>query len=414
MSSKENFKIESNKDKEKVHIEQIENLDFLVTQDRMILILTYLGEKPVSKIEIYFTERHPYLDLAEIIDQKERLEQLLRTLGLEFKIVEKRIVDENGFEEITFEFLISRDKKKIEELEKAINEKDERKMGELYGYPKTAVDAYVKSMRILRESRKDEGDILLESIFDRKKWFDSLSEEERSKLIEEGVLSFSTFTFSKKHWREELEVVRRWQSIIRKKAPKLYQEIIESKAWYLMTEEEKMKWSKEVAEEELNLIREKILKKAQELGIEIEEEIKEIVIMLNAFDFRIANFYKGSVDKEPICGPWILIGPPKTSPGEINEELKNRLQKQQEWLKRRMINILNRFYEERSVQEDVKIVLVDTDIGFKIQNNGSDSLKFLVSEERLKKLKDYQQEFVDFANFLKEKYPDYLLYHTDP
>jgi len=79
-----------------------------------------------------------------------------------------------------------------------------------------------------------------------------------------------------------------------------------------------------------------------------------------------------------------------------------------------MINILNKFYEKRSVYEDVKIVLVDTDIGFKIQNNGSDSLKFLVREERLKKLKDYQQEFVDFANFLKEKCPDYLLYRADP
>ena len=136
--------------------------------------------------------------------------------------------------------------------------------------------------------------------------------------------------------------------------------------------------------------------------------------MLNAFDFRIVNFYKGNIDKEPICGPWILIGPSKTSTGEINEELKNRLQKQQKWLKRRMINILNKFYEKRSVQEDVKIVLVDTETGFKIQNKGSDSLKFLGEEERLKKLKDYEQEFLDLANFLKEKYSDYLLYHIDP
>jgi len=35
-------------------------------------------------------------------------------------------------------------------------------------------------------------------------------------------------------------------------------------------------------------------------------------------------------------------------------------------------------------------------------------------EEKSKKLKDYRQEFIDFANFLKEKYPNYLLYHTDP
>jgi hypothetical protein len=414
MSSKENFKIEFNKDKEKVDIEQIENLDFLGTQDRMILILTYLGEKPVTKIELSYIEQYPYTDLNEIILKREKLERLLKKLGLKFKIIKRIIVNENGFEEITFEFLISRDKKKIEELEKAINENDSRKMGELYGYPKTAVDAYVKSMRILKEKRKNKRDILLESIFDRKKWFDSLSEEERSKLIEEGVLNFLTFTFSKKHWREELDVVRKWQSIIKEKSPRLYQEIIESKIWYLMTEEEKIKWSKEVAEKELNLIREKILKKAQEMRIEIDKEINEIVIMLNAFDFRIVNFYKGSVDKEPICGPWILIGSKKLTPKETNEELRNRLQKQQDWLKKRMINILNKFYEKRSVYEDVKIVLVDTDIGFKIQNKGSDSLKFLGSEERLKKLKDYQQEFVDFANFLKEKYSDYLLYHTDP
>jgi len=297
MSSKENFKIESNKDKEKVDIEEIENSHFLFTQDRMILILTYIGEKPATKIEFSYIEQRPYDDLNKVTLEREKLERLLKKLGLKFKIIKRIMVNENGFEKITFEFLISKDEKKIEELEKAINEKDERKMGELYGYPKTAVDAYVKSMRILKEDRKDEMDILLESIFDRKKWFDSLSEEERSKLIKEGVLSFQTFTFSKKHWGEELDFVRRWQSIIREKAPRLYQEIIESKDWYLMTEEEKMKWSKEVAERELNLIREKVLKKAQELGVEIEEEIKEIVIMLNAFDFRIANFTKAVLIK---------------------------------------------------------------------------------------------------------------------
>ena len=311
MSSAENFP--TNFTKEKVNVKRIENLEYLTPQDRMILILTYLGEKPVSKIEISFTERHPYSDLAEIIDQKERLEQLLRTLGLKFKIVEKRTVDENGFEEIIFEFLISRDEKKIEELEKAINEGDEVRMGELYGYPKTAVEAYVKSMQILREGEKDVLDISLESIFDEREWFNNLSPEEKNSLIKEGVLNFKVFTFSKKHWREELNVVRRWQSIIRERAPRLYQEIIEGKIWYLMTEEEKMKWSREVAERELNLIKAKILKKLQELGINIDEEIIEIVIMLNAFDFRIANFYKGSVDKEPICGPWILIDPQKAA-----------------------------------------------------------------------------------------------------
>jgi hypothetical protein len=136
----------------------------LIPEDRMILILTYLGEKPVTKIEVSYIEQHPYVDLNEIILEIEKLERLLKKLGLKFKIIKRIIVDENGFEEITFEFLISRDKKKIEELEKAINENDERKMGELYGYPKTAVDAYVKSRRILKENKKDE----LESIFDRK------------------------------------------------------------------------------------------------------------------------------------------------------------------------------------------------------------------------------------------------------
>ena len=79
-----------------------------------------------------------------------------------------------------------------------------------------------------------------------------------------------------------------------------------------------------------------------------------------------------------------------------------------------MINILNKFYEERGIHEDVKIVLVDTETGFKIQNKSSDSLKFLGEEERLQKLKDYRQEFLDLAKFLKEKYHDYLLYHHDP
>jgi len=325
----------------------------------MILILTYLGEKPVTKIEVSYIEQHPYDDLNKVTLEKEKLERLLKKLGLKFKIVEKRQINENGFKEIIFEFLISKDKKKIKELEKAIDEGDSRRIGELYGYSQTAVDAFTKSLEILIESGGGtNGNILLEGIFhnEKKEWLDSLSEEERSKLIEEGVLNFQTFTFSKKHWREELNVVRRWQSIIREKAPRLYQEIIESKDWYLMTEEEKIRWSKEVAEEELNLIKEKILKRAQESGINIEEEIKEIVIMLNAFDFKILESYNGSVDKEPICGPWISIGSKNIAPEEINKELiNNRLQKQRKWLRKRMIKILNKFYKKEIFTKILKL-----------------------------------------------------------
>lgn len=97
------------------------------------------------------------------------------------------------------------------------------RIGELLGYPRTAAEAFDRG-------RKEDamGKYL---ILEEKNWWESLSEEERKNLLEEGVLNFLTFKLSRENWRQELETVRRWQEVIKEKAPRIYQEITISDFW---------------------------------------------------------------------------------------------------------------------------------------------------------------------------------------
>ena len=45
-------------------------------------------------------------------------------------------------------------------------------------------------------------------------------------MIKENTCKFLDFRPSKNHWREELNLVKEWQKIIKEKFPHLYKEII--------------------------------------------------------------------------------------------------------------------------------------------------------------------------------------------
>jgi hypothetical protein len=88
-----------------------------------------------------------------------------------------------------------------------VKNRNNMRIGILLGYPETAAAAY-RSDKALN-------------------WAE-ISEDEKNKLQKEGVLKFLEFHPSQAHWQEELDFARENQKIIREKAPKLYQEIIES------------------------------------------------------------------------------------------------------------------------------------------------------------------------------------------
>jgi hypothetical protein len=399
MEYKEKEEVEEMEKKESADIERMENLDFLGTQDRMNLILTYLGEKPTSEIEIVYDSKKPLAELQEVLSRKEDLERNLNAFGLRFKILEREKTDEDGFDRKEFQFLVGKEEKNLGELEKALLAKDDKKIGKLFGYPETAVEAFSKGW---------------DKILDEKEWWQELSEKERNDLLQEGVLNFRNFALSKEYWREELETVRKWQSIIKEKAPKLYQEMIKEKPLVAMTEEEKKQWEKEEAEKELRMIREKIDKITDRLGMPIEEGIKETVVMLNAFGLRTSQSCEGHIDRKPIGGPSVLIKPkePEVKEWYEDEKLREKMEKQRIYFKRKMVNLLNIFYQKRKVSWDVRLGLRDIAYGFTLENNGSALLEVLEEKEKQKKFQRYKKEMADFTQFLKENYPKHLLYRS--
>ncbi len=114
---------------------------------------------------------------------------------------------------------MSRGKETAEQLKEAILLVDHEKMGRLFGIPETAVQAYVKAREEGREK-----ELLFENLGE---WWQSLPEEEKKSLTEEEkeIFDFLTFTLSRQHWEEELEVLRRRREVIKTKAPNLYEEL---------------------------------------------------------------------------------------------------------------------------------------------------------------------------------------------
>lgn len=65
-------------------------------------------------------------------------------------------------------------------------------------------------------------------VFDRGEDLKKLSKKEREELKKEEVFKFLTFGLSRDNWREELELARKYQRVIREKSPKIYNKVIKS------------------------------------------------------------------------------------------------------------------------------------------------------------------------------------------
>lgn len=120
-----------------------------------------------------------------------------RPLGVDEGIYRYRIIAAKKEKDLS----IIRDLVNGEETEEAA-----KRLGQLMGYPDTAIAAYRTS------SAFDESD---------------LPQEELQKLHSENLLPFITFKLSREHYRDELNRVRLWQRLVRTHCPKLYNEIIE-------------------------------------------------------------------------------------------------------------------------------------------------------------------------------------------
>ena len=121
---------------------------------------------------------------------------------------------EEGMRQYTV-FYLSKKDELAKELKILFEEKNEnsRRLGVLSGFPKTAVDAY--------ENDTKEG-----TLFDTKPetLFEKIEE-----LKFHGVMMFAQFRFSRKYWKDELEIPKKWANEVWRIAPELYFYFLEEK-----------------------------------------------------------------------------------------------------------------------------------------------------------------------------------------
>lgn len=203
-------------EKEKNNIRAIENSS-LNLQSKQDLLLVYLKERPSSShpsenkyYKKEFCEKEDDL-LKKIDEEKKDIRVMLESLEIPFYFEEFEEENKKPIEK-KYRFLVGRSEEDLENLKEALRKCSAKEIGTALGYPKTSVDAFV------------EGEIL-----DKYDDLRFLAQKEKEDLKKEQVFKFVSFGLSKQNWRSELDLVRRYQMIIKEKAPKLYSDILEKR-----------------------------------------------------------------------------------------------------------------------------------------------------------------------------------------
>jgi hypothetical protein len=206
----------SSEEEKRKRIEIIEKVEDLTLNQKLDLAASFLLDE----------KRVVYLGDHKVIESEEEKEIFEKRFKEELEAIKKNfeylevpysIVEELQLEEgvLGFNVAVGKERKDLEEFINAKKEEDDKKMGLLLGYPETAVQVYGTPEAL-----------------DFERFFqEELSSEEREKLEEEGVINFLFFQPSRKNWREELGKVRQLQSLIKEKAPKLYEELIKQRSY---------------------------------------------------------------------------------------------------------------------------------------------------------------------------------------
>jgi hypothetical protein len=392
----------------KEELEKIHQIHLHI-KDIMNFVLVYLGEKPAYSTTLYYSEKMIGLTLKNFMLSEERLEKELSLTSLNFKIIENKQLDEDGFLEVYHYVFVSKDKKNIEDIERAIRNEDIIPLSKLIGYYKA-----INIINALSKSKSNKDFQNIDSLFilkpkDLKEWWESLDKKERDELKNEKVLNFLTLPLSKKDWRKELEMARKYQKIIKEKFPELYQEIIEKRQaeeylWPIQSEEERSVYFKKIIEYNFDL--------EEELKV-----IKDFAIILTLFDFIVHLYDPGNIKKTPFWGPFVEI----TIKNELEyyedfqkldwEEKEEIEEKRNNFYKKKLFSLLSDFYKNRNVDWDVGLHVESGKIGrdtFILSNIGASFLGIFSEEERQIKYRKYNEEIKEFTESLKQRYIDNL------
>jgi len=203
---------------EKKEIELRENSS-LNWQYKIDLVLVYLKEKPASWIgcgaRFYktATEREKQEKLNQLNFRREAVKRLLENLSLPNHSLRYE-TDEEKTTLLSYDFFVGQDLEKLNRLIEAWESGSKKDIGLALGYPGSAVESFIR------------GEVF--DVFDEGKDLKRLSKKEKEELKKEKVFKFLIFAPSKNNWRQELELVRRYQKAIRERSPKIYDEVIKS------------------------------------------------------------------------------------------------------------------------------------------------------------------------------------------
>ncbi len=198
--------------RENVRIIEKSSLDVQSKQD---LFLVYVNAKPAMRYPSYSkyyrieSEVKKRENLQKIESGKKEIEEILKIIKL-FYLFEEFLLDDNGLK--GYRFLIGKNEKNVIELRDALKSESAEEIGLALGYPKTAVRAFA------------EGEIL-----DKYDYLRFLPQKEKEKLEKEKIFKFVNFGLSKENWKEELNIIRNYQILIKQNAPSLYNEIIKKR-----------------------------------------------------------------------------------------------------------------------------------------------------------------------------------------
>lgn len=205
----ENSEYEETKEKE--FIEKIEKAplssDFKI--DLLLLVFdrkkaTFLGD--ICGVE---SEEQKQKLIKEFSEELNILTNLLDELNLPYKII-RDIEDRN--DTIGFSVVVAKEIENLNKIEEAVRNNNDMDMGMMFGYPRTAVEAY---------GTQDALDL------------ETDLPEEYADLRKEGMLPFLKFAPSKLHWKEELKWARDNKKIIEEKSPNTIDQAIEEMEEYL-------------------------------------------------------------------------------------------------------------------------------------------------------------------------------------
>lgn len=185
----------------------------LVIDDKVNLLLTKVGFKPASEILLVIKSEYEK-EITEHMQEKDVQEviEIIKKSGLPFQLGKRETIKESYqteeepkiekfFQREQMKILIGRSKEDLDFLVQALETKSDELLGRAFGFPETAIEAFV--------GKKEKLDI------------SKLSKEIR----ESDAVLFSSPTLSENNWQEEIKQGQSYADFIKKISPTIYEEM---------------------------------------------------------------------------------------------------------------------------------------------------------------------------------------------